>query len=53
MIFEIADVKKPILGADFLTVNELVVDLQHRLPFAAAVLRGCRPKDESNTGLCR
>lgn len=28
LIFEIADVKKPILGADFLTVNGLVVDLQ-------------------------
>lgn len=28
LIFEIADVKKPILGANFLTVNGLVVDLQ-------------------------
>ena len=26
--FEVADVKKPILGADFLTANRLVVDLQ-------------------------
>ena len=26
--FEVAEVKKPILGADFLTAHSLVVDLQ-------------------------
>ena len=32
LIFEIADVKKPILGADFLTVNGLVVGVSNSSP---------------------